>query len=218
MALAAAAAGGAKGQDAPQVGRPVIRVDVREVLVPVVVTDAKGHHVTGLKASDFRVQEDGVEQDIKSFVTAATASPETIAELTAGSAAGSQAAGGRPVRHTYVICLDTLHSDFRNLARTRDALARFFEKEKAGEAQYSIVSIGRQLRVLETATDDPAAVLKRIRAAAFQAGLGGGDAATYGSELNELKNSMYDFCRRCPGCCFETDTRNFQRTGADERS
>ena len=48
---------------------PVIRLDVRHVLVPVVVTDKKGHHVSGLRSSDFRISEDGVEQEIARWNT-----------------------------------------------------------------------------------------------------------------------------------------------------
>jgi len=48
---------------------PPIRAEVREVLVPVIVTDKKGHHVTGLKAADFRIEEDGVPQEITAFST-----------------------------------------------------------------------------------------------------------------------------------------------------
>src|SRR5580692_4427276 len=44
-----------------------IRVDVQQVLVPVVVTDKKGHHVSGLRAPDFQVFEDGVRQEIAAF-------------------------------------------------------------------------------------------------------------------------------------------------------
>ncbi len=44
-----------------------IKVDVRQVLVPVIVTDKDGHHVTGLTRDDFHVFEDGVEQKISGF-------------------------------------------------------------------------------------------------------------------------------------------------------
>ena len=44
-----------------------IRVEVQQVLVPVVVTDQKGHHVSGLRAADFRISEDGVPQEIAAF-------------------------------------------------------------------------------------------------------------------------------------------------------
>ena len=39
-----------------------IKVEVRQVLVPVVVRDKDGHHVSGLTQADFHVLEDGVER------------------------------------------------------------------------------------------------------------------------------------------------------------
>lgn len=45
----------------------VLRQTVRRVRVDVVVTDAQGHSVMGLQASDFRVAEDGKPQSIRQF-------------------------------------------------------------------------------------------------------------------------------------------------------
>jgi VWFA-related protein len=176
----------------------VIRVETREVLVPVIVTDAKGHHVTGLKASDFHVQEDGVEQKIRSFSSDTAPDARALAALGGGTAPVNDTPATLP--HTFVICLDTLHSSFANMRGVSDALARLFEKEKNGTALYSIVAVGRQLQVLVNATTDPAIILARLRSAAFQSRLGGGDAAGFTSELNDLKNSMFDMCRRCAAC------------------
>ena len=53
-----------------------IKVDVRQVLVPVVVTDREGHHVTGLTQADFKVFEDGVEQKITAFSVENRALPQ----------------------------------------------------------------------------------------------------------------------------------------------
>ncbi|HEY2016571.1 MAG TPA: VWA domain-containing protein [Bryobacteraceae bacterium] len=184
--------------------QPVIRVDVRQVLVPVIVTDSKGHHVTGLKASDFRVLEDGVSQDIAAFSanTAPTAGALLSAteSASAGSAAQTPPATPKSLPHTFVICVDAMHSASANTARVREALAQFFQKEKATEAQYVLLSIGRQVQVLQTATSDPAAVFSRLHSPQVKASFGGGDAATFSSELNDLQNRMYDFCRRCAAC------------------
>jgi VWFA-related protein len=85
-------------------------------------------------------------------------------------------------------------------ARAREALTRLFGSEKAAGAQFVIVGIGRQLQVLRTATGDPAVVMATLKNPAFQPALGGGDAAALASELNDLKNRMNDFCRRCAAC------------------
>ena len=44
-----------------------IKVDVQLVNVVATVTDSKGRYVTNLKASDFKLKEDGVPQDISHF-------------------------------------------------------------------------------------------------------------------------------------------------------
>ena len=46
---------------------PVFRSVVRRVLVDVVVTDSKGQPVRGLKSNEFRIQEDGTPQPLRSF-------------------------------------------------------------------------------------------------------------------------------------------------------
>jgi VWFA-related protein len=186
------------GAAAAQQNGAVIRVDVREVLVPVIVTDSKGHHVTGLQREDFRVEEDGVEQTITAFSTDSSPSAELLSALIERPAEAPPAAASKPLPHTFVICIDTLHTGFGNSARIGEALERLLEKEKPGGAQYSVVAVGRQLRVLATAAADPAAVAARIKG--LQGGLGGTEAAALAAEASDLKNSMYDFCRRCAAC------------------
>jgi VWFA-related protein len=178
---------------------PVIRVDVRQVLVPVIVTDSKGHHATGLKASDFHILEDGVPQEIAAFSTDTSALANAEAGLIAGASKHPPVEAGAS-GHTFVICVDALHTAAANSSRIRDALARLFEKEKSEGAQYVLMSIGPQLRVLQTATRDAAAVLSSLRKPAVVPAMGGVTAAERGSEINELKKRMYDFCRRCPAC------------------
>lgn len=191
----------ASGLASAQSDPPVIRVDVRQVLVPVIVTDSKGHHVTGLKASDFHIFEDDVEQAVAAFSTDAVPSAATMVTSIDRQADHSPApppeSPSPSTGHTFVICIDALHSAFPNSVRTREALEHLFEKEKPTGATYVLLSIGRQLRVLQTATGDPAAILARLRSSQVQPALGGGDAAALKSELNDLKNRMYDFCRQC---------------------
>jgi VWFA-related protein len=55
------------GPSPPQANGFTIRVQTKLVLVDVRVTDKKGQPVTDLRADDFRVFEDGVEQKITSF-------------------------------------------------------------------------------------------------------------------------------------------------------
>ena len=47
----------------------VIRSDVNRVFIPTTVTDSSGRPVQGLRKQDFRLWEDGVEQDLSEFFT-----------------------------------------------------------------------------------------------------------------------------------------------------
>src|SRR5215472_714860 len=72
----------------------VIRVNVRQVLVPVVVTDKKGHSVGGLTPSDFQIAEDGVAQEIVAFTReVAPRAGGTSASLGPASSAPKDVAG-----------------------------------------------------------------------------------------------------------------------------
>lgn len=52
---------------ASQTDLPTIKTDVRQVLVPVVVTDKAGHYVSDLGREDFSVFENDVPQSIVAF-------------------------------------------------------------------------------------------------------------------------------------------------------
>ncbi len=176
-----------------------IRVDVRQVLVPIVVTDKKGHHVSGLHASDFQIFEDGVQQEIASFSSDTSGSVDDIASLSKPSSTIGP-------RHTYVICIDTLHASSANAARTREALENFFDKEKPTGAQYVLIGIGRQLQVLQAATTNPLAILLKLRSTAFQSAMGGLEASAMSAQLQNIRTRMDEFCRRC--ACGTRPNRN----------
>src|ERR1035438_64309 len=53
--------------------RPIFRVKVDMVVLSFQVTDNKGHYVNGLKPTDFRILEDGIQQQIATFAEGAKA-------------------------------------------------------------------------------------------------------------------------------------------------
>ncbi len=183
------------GQQEPEAR---IRTEVRQVLVPVVVTDAKGHHATGLKAEDFTVLEDGVRQEVRSFSIEAEAGAGGVVRA-AGGASGSAVGGGSTAQaRTYVICFDTLHSSFANFGHVRQAMEKLFQKDNGTGAQYVMVSLGRQLRVVQTATSDQKLLQARLHDKGFLDVLRGVDAEAMAVEVNATKTRLEQYCKRCP--------------------
>lgn len=71
-------------ENAP-VGRTDIRVDKQLVLVPVAVTTNSGQYVTGLDKENFKLLENGVEQDIETFSSEDTPMSVGVVFDTSGS-------------------------------------------------------------------------------------------------------------------------------------
>jgi hypothetical protein len=112
------------------------RSEVKEVRVPIVVVDSHSHHISGLKASNFQIFEDGSPQTILAFHAESlpAALHGDLAATNSSSApliAPNHPAADVPSR-TYLIILDTLHTAYGHFSQAQRALSKFFEAEPAG--------------------------------------------------------------------------------------
>jgi VWFA-related protein len=179
-----------------------IKVEVRQVLVPVVVRDKEGHHVSGLTQADFHVFEDGVEQKISGFAVenagasgAATAAVSSEPQPAAGAVTPPAPPAQTPpaprvVRRTYLICIDSLNTKFANIVHVRAALSKLFAAEQPGDAQYMVVAIGAHTQVVQGLTTDPAEVLKAIESKDFQKLFLASRASSMEQDLQEFLRAL----------------------------
>jgi VWFA-related protein len=127
-AAAQAPAGSAQQPPAQQPQQPqreVIRRQIDVITTDVIVRDNRGQFVADLKKDDFEVYEDGVKQEVVSFVLThggrvynqtLPAPPKPQAGIILPPARPTNDAAGR----IFVIFVDDLHLDFRNTGRIRD--------------------------------------------------------------------------------------------------
>jgi VWFA-related protein len=115
-------------QTAPKADKSdsVLRATTRLVVVDVVVVDEKGNPVTGLKAEDFTVLEDGKPQTIRdfSFQTPRTVAPAPL-KLAPGVVTNAPQFGDASALN--VILLDATNTDFSNRAYAQDLLIKYLE-------------------------------------------------------------------------------------------
>jgi len=144
----------------------VLRVTTRLVVVDVVATNSKGAPVTDLKAEDFTVQEESVEQPIQVFSFHQSAPGEATP---AGSVTPVKLPEGyytnipryKTSGALNVLLLDGLNSDLINQASMRDAMIKFLEKIPAGEP-IAIYLLGNKLTLIQDFTSDPELLRKAI--------------------------------------------------------
>jgi VWFA-related protein len=210
-----------------------IKVNVRQVLVPVIVTDEEGHHVTGLTRADFQVFEDGVEQKISGFnvedtgLTAPAATPGAVPETQPGAgqapAPAKAAAPPTPARRTYLICIDSLHGAFGNMVYVRQALSKLFRSEQPGDSQYVVLAIGTSTQVVQDTTADPEKALQAIESKNFQKLFLASQKSSMQSEVLDFRRTLDEIRTACdqgqPECMMKRQLPGqANRIAAEERT
>jgi VWFA-related protein len=130
--------------DRPQ----VIRRSFDLFQTDVIVRDNSGQFIADLTKDDFEVYEDGVKQDVVSFIlrhgartfneTAAPATPAMEGIILPTSKPTSDAAG-----RIFIIFIDDLHLDFGNTGRIREVFKRISTELIHDGDRFGIVSTGR---------------------------------------------------------------------------
>jgi VWFA-related protein len=126
-------------------GPPVIKSEVRVVLVDSVVTDKKGNYIRDLTAKDFRVWEDNKERQITSF-----------------SMGDDPAAPDYSQKKYMVLFFDTSTPDFLNQVTVRQAAEKFIDANVAPNRQMAVVDFGSALRVTQNFTSDADRLKKAV--------------------------------------------------------
>lgn len=193
---------GQTAKPAQQESVPTFKVEVNQVLVPVIVTDPKGHYVTGLKESDFQVLEDGQPQKLVAFSTEKQGASRLLLPHPAeGEAAGpalAPAPAGKAGARTYLVCLDALNSSFGNFNRVRSSLRKLFKHEEAAGSEYALVAVGRTPMVIQDLTHDPSAVLEALKSKDLQRAIAQSEKSNLQEQESELEKMLEDYCQRCP--------------------
>jgi hypothetical protein len=123
-------------------GAVKLRVDVELVTTEVTVIDKKGNPVRNLKKEDFRLYEDGKEQEISSFE-----------EVT-------NKADGTVQAKTVLILFDDSGLPSHEIKPARDSAAKFVKEHMGPTDQFAVASLGMStLRVLQNFTGDREKVL-----------------------------------------------------------
>ena len=132
---------------APQAPREIIRRSVDLVTNTVVVRDEKGVFVPSLGKNDFEVFEDGVKQDLITFVL--THGGRVLNDVMAPPPPMQEGILLPPPRPTndasgriFMIFVDDLHMDFRNTGRIRDLFKKISKELVHDGDMFAIVSTG----------------------------------------------------------------------------
>ena len=139
---------------------PALTVQSQLVVLDVVVTDAKGHVVSGLTPDDFVVYENGVRQDLRNVTATDAAAP--VPETPRHDRNGHDDWGQAPLT---MIVVDELDTPFNETAYSRDCVRNFLRRqpELLREPTILLWLNDRGVRALTPFTRDREALLSALR-------------------------------------------------------
>jgi VWFA-related protein len=146
-------------------GQTVLRVGVDLVQVDATVTDSRGRHVPDLTAADFEVFQDGRPQRISTFAYVRGAPAATTAAPPVPLGPSRPLTADR-VRRTIAIVVDDLGLSFESMARIRDVLRGFLDKQMQPGDLVAIIRTGAGSGALQQFTSDRRvldAAVERVR-------------------------------------------------------
>jgi VWFA-related protein len=138
---------------APDDGDDLLKVETNLVTIPVSVFDRYGLYVPNLKKEDFKIFEDGKEQQIEYFGT--SEKPFTV-----------------------ILLIDTSPSTEYEIDEIRDAAKAFVDQLKPQD-KVMVIEFDGNVHVLTEATGDRPSIYKAIKRADFGSGTSLYDAVTF---------------------------------------
>ena len=155
-----------------QTRQPVFRAGTKLVEVTVTVLDKKGAAVTGLRAEDFTVLDEGQRRAVALFRFDGAPESAAAEPRAAGVAPGvfsnrGDSTGARPNNIT-ALALDSLNTPPEENIVVRAQVMRYL-KALAPETRVAVFHMGQRLRILHDFTDDAASLRARIAKAVLSA-------------------------------------------------
>jgi VWFA-related protein len=144
--------------------QPSFRSGVKLVEATVVVHDRSGQPVADLKASDFRIFEDGKEQKIEFFaVDGAVSTDQSVRSFPLPPNVFTNRAEPRTGGGVTVILFDRLNSTFEDQKRARDQILNYIVKLQAGDRVAFYVLESDAITVLHDFTSDTARLIAAVK-------------------------------------------------------
>ena len=164
-----AAASQSAGSTTPQAGGGALpasfRTSAEEVVVDVVVTDARGHPVKGLSRQDFQVEEDGKLQTLNSFREFSVSAPETPVSVPGLSdPAPNVFTNNIPPRSSLpltLVMLDFVNTPMADQQYAKQELMKFLKK-KPRDMQFAIFVLSTNLSMIQGFTADENTLLASV--------------------------------------------------------
>jgi len=156
--------GGAQGNASPSVPELVkLTANSDLVLVPVIVTDASGKHVSGLQKDAFRVEEDGKLRGLSVFEEVKTENAAGHARVSASDEHSNFILDADHPWRVTIVCLDMINSPWVRQIEAKRQLTDYILRTALRDEPMSLFALtGRGLRQVHPFTRDTRVLVEAL--------------------------------------------------------
>jgi VWFA-related protein len=143
-----------------------IRTNTRLVVVDAVVTDKKGQPVSGLKAEDFSLEENGKKQRIAFFTPPGApgiSNPGPPPSPLPPGVLSNRPEFLKPAGAPTILLLDAANSSFKDQAYGRWQMLKYVEEQSHKGMPMAVMTLSDHLHMLQDFTSDPEILATAIR-------------------------------------------------------
>lgn len=142
----------------------VFKSGVELVLVPVVVTDKSGNHVSGLKKEDFTVKENGNEQRVVFFEEVSTGTERLTRTKPEADTFSNMLSGPTEEHRVTIFLLDLLNTPYLDQTRAREALVKALSDSFDPREPCALYVLTRSgLKTIHDFSTDPRVLIAAIK-------------------------------------------------------
>jgi len=133
------------------------------VLIPTLVTDKSGAHISGLKKEDFTVSENGSERQISTFEEI-TSDPHRLSRTIKPDQFSNTVTGGGATRRVTLIVLDLLNTSFVDQGYARKELLKYLAQSVDRREPTGLYTLNRSgIHIVHDFTTDPGLLIAALR-------------------------------------------------------
>lgn len=197
LILAAAIAfplGAQKKPSEPELPKLIENIDVRVINVDVVVTDKRGNPITGLKAEDFEIFENGVPKPVSNFYEVESGRPKLEAfEKDAAAPAPEKEEIPDKLKRRIIFYVDNLTLSPFNRNRVFEQTKAFVKQVMRPGDEAMIATYNRSMKVRVPFTRDISQIESILQTMATESGLGIANKSERKSTEDRIRESQsYD--------------------------
>ncbi|HEX5964900.1 MAG TPA: VWA domain-containing protein, partial [Pyrinomonadaceae bacterium] len=168
----------------------VVRVKSNLVNIDVMVKDKKGKYIADLKAEDFIIFENGVQQKIEFFDAPLVGNTNRTPAAPTGEVKAEPGVPPGLTRNYVTLVVDTQNTDITNLKQVREGTIKYIREQVTDADVVALLTVTNGLQLLQPFTHDKTKLIAALENLGVRAASKSLEQANITENINSLRSEL----------------------------